>query len=256
MTGTTTLMELLDDMDAGSDKPHIKYYRDVVQGTDEWFEMRRGLLTASEMKKIITPSTLKPALNDTARGHIHELAAQRISGHVEPGYISDDMLRGKDDEIYATQDYNKHYAPLRTIGFITNNKWGFTLGYSPDALVGDDGQVECKSRAYKYQIETILKGEMPAEYMIQVQTGLLVSERSWCDFISYPARGGLHMMTLRIFPDAKIQEAIVEAAKAFEEHVKDAVNGYHAEIKLAHHRYLPTERRIDIGDLYGQQSTI
>lgn len=240
-----TLTELLDGPMDDPAKPHIKHYPLVVQGTDEWFEMRRGLLTASEMKRIITPSTLKPAANDTARQHVFDLAAQRITSYVEPGYISDDMLRGQDDEIYALTAYDKSYAPLKRVGFITNDKWGFKIGYSPDALVGNDGQVECKSRAYKYQIETILNGEMPAEYAIQVQTGLLVSERSYCDFVSYPARGGLHMMTLRIYPDPVVQEAIVAAATAFEGRVADAVNSYHAEIKLAHHRYLPTERRVE-----------
>ncbi len=72
----------------------ITYYPDLIQGSDEWKSARCGLLTASEMKLIITPTTLKIASNDKERAHLYELLAQRITRYVEPSYISDDMLRG------------------------------------------------------------------------------------------------------------------------------------------------------------------
>ena len=164
----------------------VTYHRDLVQGSDEWLAARRGMLTASEMCLILTP-TMKQANNDKSRAHLWELLGQRITQYVEPHYISDDMLRGRQDELDARALYAEHYAPVDEVGFITNDKWGFTIGYSPDGLVGNDGVIECKSRRQKYQIETIASGLMPADYVLQVQTGLLVSERAWCDFVSYSA---------------------------------------------------------------------
>src|SRR3546814_7698252 len=76
------------------------------------------------MKLIVTP-TLKAANNDKTRTHLYELLAQRVTGYVEPHYISDDMLRGMDDEIIARDEYTKHHAPVEQTGFITNDKWGF-----------------------------------------------------------------------------------------------------------------------------------
>jgi hypothetical protein len=96
------------------------------------------LLTASEFDRILTP-TLKIADNPKSRAHLWEMAAQRITGYVEPQYISDAMLRGQEDEIIARDLYSKHYAKVEQCGFVTNDKWGFTLGCSPDGLVGDDG---------------------------------------------------------------------------------------------------------------------
>lgn len=154
----------------------IKYHENVIQGSDEWLDLRRGILTASEMKLCVTP-TFKVAYNEKTRAHVYDLLAQRITGHVEPHYISDDMMRGHEDEILARMKYSEMFTPVRDMGFITNDRWGFTLGYSPDGLVGDDGQIECKSRRQKYQVETILTNEMPDDYLLQVQTGLLVSER-------------------------------------------------------------------------------
>jgi hypothetical protein len=54
---------------------------------------------------------------------------------------------------------------------------------------------------------------MPDDYLIQVQTALLVTERSWCDFISYSA--GLPMFVSRVRPDAAVQAAILDAATKF-----------------------------------------
>lgn len=223
----------------------IVIHKEVVQGSEEWAAMRCGLLTASEMKLIVTPATMKAANNDKSRAHEWELLAQRITGYVEPHYVSDDMLRGQQDEIDALDAYAKYYAPIERIGFMTNDKWGFTLGYSPDGLVGADGQVECKSRRQKYQIQTICdfvpEGGIDPEYMIQVQTGLLVSEREWTDLVSYS--GGLPMATVRIVPSEKIQEAIIAAATVFEQKLASKRATYDA-VLASKARLIPTVRRI------------
>lgn len=223
----------------------VRYHPDVVQGSTEWAQMRCGLLTASEMKLIITP-TLKIASNDKERAHLFELLAQRITGYVEPSYISDDMLRGHEDEIDAKMAYAANYAEVEDCGFITNNKWGFTLGYSPDGLVGADGLIEIKSRRHKFQVETILQNvresTTPADFLLQVQTGLAVSERTWLDFISYSA--GLPMCTIRVYPDPAIEDAILGAAAAFEERMAAKIIQF-AEITASKARLIPTERRIE-----------
>lgn len=218
----------------------VKIHGELIQGSEEWHAARCGLLTASEMKHIITP-TLKVANNDKTRLHMWELLAQRITGYVEPSYISDDMLRGHEDEVDACILYGKHYAPVDNVGFITNDKWGFSIGYSPDGLIGSDGLVECKSRRQKFQIQTIASDEVPDDYMIQLQTGLLVSEREWIDYISYS--GGLPMYVKRVLPNAEMQAAIIAAATAFEERLAEAEQDYRAS--LATRKLIPTERRVE-----------
>ena len=223
----------------------IRYFPDLIQGSDEWMAARCGLLTASEMKHILTP-TLKIADNDKTRSHVWELLAQRITKYVEPSYISDDMLRGREDEILARAYYAEHYAPVTDMGFVTNDRWGFTIGCSPDGLVGDDGAIECKSRRQKFQVETIaesLGGTMaPSDFMLQTQTILLVTEREWIDFISYS--GGLPMATIRVGPDEKVQEAIVTASQAFEERVAQKMEKY-AGALASKMRLIATERRVE-----------
>ncbi len=214
----------------------VKYWHNLIQGCDEWFEQRLGIMTASEMKLVLTP-TLKIASNAKEKQHLFELAAQRITKYVAPSYISDDMLRGYDDEIEVRKLYSEHREPVKECGFITTDRFGFTLGYSPDGLVGDDGLIECKSRLGKYQIETIVADECPTEYMLQVQTGLLITGRKWCDFISYSA--GLPMFIKRVYPEPKYQDAITEAARGFEMRLQDAVKRF----ETASAAMIQTERK-------------
>ena len=222
----------------------IRYHDELTQGSDEWLAARCGLLTASEMHLIVTP-TLKVASNDKERAHLYELLAQRITGHVPPRYIGDDMLRGMDEEISAREAYSKTYAPVKQVGFVTNDKWGFTIGYSPDGLVNNDGQIECKSRKQSLQVKTLVEyvdaGAIDPAFMIQAQTGLMVSERDWCDLVSYC--GGLHMATVRVYPDKVYQDAIREAAVAFEGRMTAALEKYNA-VLASKARLIPTERKI------------
>lgn len=222
----------------------VRYHKQMIQGSEEWCAARCGLLTASEMHLIVTP-TLKAASNDKERAHLYELLGQRITKYVPPRYIGDDMLRGQEDEILALELYAQTYAPIERVGFVTNDKWGFTLGYSPDALAGEDGLVECKSRNQKLQIRTLVdyvsKDAIDPDFAIQVQTGLIVSERRWVDLVSYC--GGLPMATVRVYPDAKIQEAIIAAATAFESRLHAAQVHYNVVLE-SKARLIPTERRI------------
>lgn len=227
-------------------KPHIVIHANFDQGSEEWLKARCGLLTASEMKLILTP-TLKVASNDKERAHLYELLAQRITGYVEPHYISDDMLRGHEDEVRARLKYEERTgSKVHTCGFMTNDRWGFTIGYSPDGLVGDEGSIEAKSRRQKYQVQTIIeniggdRGEtIPGDFVMQCQTALLVSERKWLDFISYS--GGLPMGIIRVFPIPQVQNAIVEAAGEFERRLSEKLKIYRA----ASADLIPTERVIE-----------
>ena len=135
---------------------------------------------------------------------------------------------------------------MSEVGFVTNDKWGFTLGCSPDGLVGDEGMIECKSRCQKYQVQSIVEewtgvARIPDEYLLQVQAQMLVTGRKWCDFISYS--GGLPMMVARVEADATVQDAIVEAAAKFEARISEVIADYYAAVEVR--GYAPTERRVE-----------
>ncbi|MFZ1815974.1 MAG: lambda exonuclease family protein, partial [Rhizobiaceae bacterium] len=208
------------------------------QGSSEWLQARLGLLTASEMKLIMTAAKLLYANNEKAATHLFDIAAQRITDYIEPAFCGYDMQRGQFEEQEARQVYDTHYSKTDLCGFVTNDKWGFHLGYSPDALVGEDGLIECKSRKSKFQVQTIIDNEVPPEFMIQIQTGLLVTERAWMDFISYS--GGMPMFVKRVTPSKIIQDAIIAVATEFHRRLDEILILY----KNNAEQFYMTERKI------------
>lgn len=244
-------------------------YADVVQGTDEWHALRRGIVTASVVGQLITtrpvsgisfqcpecgaepdapcwsrargksdPAPIKtlhagridaaaesdalPVLevahNDTSRALTRLLVAERITGWTEDTFTSSAMLRGTLDEPIARAAYAEHnseyFGPVTECGFMVLERDGWRLGYSPDGLVGDVGLIEIKSREPKAQLATILADEIPAANIAQIQAGLMVSGREWCDYVSYC--GGMPLWTKRVHPDARWFDAIEAAVTEFE----------------------------------------
>ncbi|OBK49400.1 hypothetical protein A5656_28355 [Mycobacterium gordonae] len=222
----------------------LTVHESLIQGSQEWFDQRRGIVTASAVGKLVTPKTIRPADNPESRGMAMLLAAERITGWTDPTFTSDDMWRGIEDEPRARAKYAEHYAPVVEAGFMVEDRWGFRIGYSPDGLVGDDGLIEIKSRRSKVQLATILADQVPAENMAQLQCGLLVSGRKWIDYVSYC--GGMPLYVTRVYPIEAWHEAILNAVSAFEEVVADMVRTYNASIEGLHMTDRPAELEIVI----------
>lgn len=206
----------------------LRTYPDLIQGTDEWLKQRRGIITASVVGKLITPKTVAPANNPESRGLANLLVAERITGWSDPTFLSDDMMRGLDDEPIARAAYSERHAPATETGFMAEDRWGFTIGYSPDGLVGDDGLIEIKSRRSKAQLATVLADEVPADNMAQLQCGLLVSGRKWIDYVSYCA--GMPLWVKRVLPDQKWFDAIEAAVAAFEDTAAEMIRTYNESV--------------------------
>lgn len=258
---------------------------DIEQGSEEWLDARRGMVTASVVGHLVSiesadplsvfcpvchaqegdpclssarkeptpiktphgvraavaaeqPPVYKPATTDAAKSLTALLVAERITGWSDPVFISQDMWRGKLDEPLARDLYSKTYAPVAEAGIIIRDDWGLQLGYSPDGLVGRDGLIEVKSRRSKRQLTTIIGDEVPPEVMPQIQCGLLVSGRQWCDYISYC--GGMPMWVKRVYPDDAWRAGIIEAAHAFEAAAARMIAAYQEAVVG-----LPMTERID-----------
>lgn len=202
-------------------------YPDIEQGTPEWHDLRRGIVTASTVGQLVTPGTLKTAANDKSRAAARALIAERITGRSEPFFMSRDMERGHLDEPIARAHYAEHHAhgqPVTEVGFMVRDDWGYPIGFSPDGLVGDDGLIEIKSRQQKKHLDTIIEDRVPPENMAQIQTGLLVTGRAWCEYLSWS--GGMPMYPIRVTPDPAWQAAIVVAVEMFEIKARAEIDVY------------------------------
>ena len=86
----------------------LHQFPDIEQGSPEWHDQRRGIVTASVVGKLLTP-TLKVADNDVSRGLTATLVAERIAGFTEETPMTSDMWRGTESEPYARDIYSGHY---------------------------------------------------------------------------------------------------------------------------------------------------
>ena len=194
----------------------MKIYTEIEQGTPEWLELRKGIITSTVVKSLITP-TFKLAENDKTRKAIWKLASERITNHLEDSFYSSDMERGHFEEPLARD----LYGGAVEVGFITNKIGGVTVGYSPDGLVGENGLIEIKSAKQSIQVERIVSGVVPVEHLPQIHYGMLVSEREWCDFISYS--NGMPMQVIRVERDLKIQDVLIEAIQIAETKIQNVI---------------------------------
>lgn len=184
-------------------------------------------MTASVVGKMLTP-TLKVADNDTSRGITAGLVAERITGWTEETAMTSDMWRGVEAEPFARDVYSGHYQQAVEVGFMLREEDGWTLGYSPDGLVADDGLIEIKAPRAKTHLKTILADEVPEHYMGQCQAGLLVSGREWIDFVSFV--GGMPLYVRRVLPDPDWHLAITAACIQFEANAAAITRDYRSRV--------------------------
>jgi len=210
------------------------YRFDIQQGTDEWLALRRGVITASTIGKLLTP-TGKAAKNDSSRTQLLLLLAERLTGESEASFYNDDMARGHLLEPLARDLYAKSYAPVQECGFVTCDFDGTTIGYSPDGLVGDDGLIEIKAPRPKGHLRSLLSGEVPTEYMAQLMTGLAVTGRAWIDYISFSP--GLPLYVNRCYREETAIAQLIGAAQTAEAQLAEMLHNYNQAAAF----YAPTD---------------
>jgi hypothetical protein len=156
---------------------------ELIQGSDEWLEARKGVATASNFSQIITPSSGKESasIGKFAKKLALEICYEKLT---ENNFKSAAMQAGNELEPIARSLYQKKTLELvEEAGFMISDCGCF--GYSPDGLVGDDGLIEIKSVEAEKHSEIILDGKAPLDYKCQIQGGLWISERKWCDLVVY-----------------------------------------------------------------------
>ena len=146
------------------------------QGSNAWFAARLGMVTASNFHKVLNKKTGRGA-------YMRKLCAERFTGCREESYKNDVMEYGNETEAEARAYYETvNDCKVEQVSFVVRDEW---IGGSPDGLIGTDGLVECKCPLSSTHIENILSNKMPTTYIPQVQGLLWITERQYCDFISF-----------------------------------------------------------------------
>lgn len=180
---------------------------DCKQYDDLWWKVRRGVPTASNAKKIITPA--KGELSKSAEGYACELIAELYDLEYGPRdeFATAAMRNGTIMEPEARRFYEFDTGmSVKQVGFCVTDDGRF--GCSPDALVGDEGALELKSPQCHTQIRYLLDNKLPDEYRPQVHWHIAVTGRKFCDFMAYYP--GLPHLLVRVERDSYTEK--LEAA--------------------------------------------
>lgn len=142
-------------------------YHQVLQGSEEWQNLREGLYTGSNADKLLKFGTIDYALSQantfksnfwTERGH---------------------MLEEEALELYA----NILKVSVERVGFVTNDKYP-DCGFSPDGLSGNHFLLEVKCFD-EPEHRKLLAGEIPFKVLAQIHFGLFITDRSYANLIAY-----------------------------------------------------------------------
>ena len=158
----------------------------IEQGSDAWHQLRLGKVTASRVADILAKT--KTGASTSRQNYLIELALQRVTGNIEPTYTNDAMAWGTATEPLARVAYEvKTGNFVDQIAFVDHSTISW-FGASPDGLVNNDGLIEIKCPNSATHWATIKDGKPPTKYVIQMQTQMAVTQRKWCDFISFDPR--------------------------------------------------------------------
>jgi hypothetical protein len=145
---------------------------------------------------------------------LYRLIGEILSGVKYEGYSNADMERGIAQEPDARVMYE--FVSDIEVGQIGLVKEGAHKHYSPDGLYEENGLIEIKSVIPSVQVETILSGKVPAAYRKQIQWGLHICQKQWCDFISYsPLVSCQPIFIIQVVRDAKLIKELDEGADKF-----------------------------------------
>jgi len=156
------------------------------QGSEEWFTIRIGKVTASRVADVIAKT--KTGYSASRDNYMAQLICERLTGLKGESFTNAAMQHGTDTEPLARAAYEALQDVLvDEVGFVPHPKIEMA-GASPDGLVGDDGLLEIKCPNTATHIETLISKVVPSKYNTQMQFQMACTGRKWCDFVSFDNR--------------------------------------------------------------------
>lgn len=184
----------------------MKVFPHVIQGSEEWFAMRRGRATASRFSDIVTAKECK--LSKSADRYIYELIADCFTTDVT-GWTGNRWTdRGTELEPEAREAFAARTGlNVVQVGFVAREERTpglYIVGCSPDCLITDPasldyiagGEIKCLSP--KEHVAVVAGGVLPDDHKQQVHGSMVVTGLpEWHFFSHCPGMEPFHIVTQR-----------------------------------------------------------
>ncbi len=156
---------------------------EVKQGSPEWLALRLGVVTASEIDALVSP-TWKVRTGEGPTNYLYKKVCEKFMGFTMDTGSSWHMDAGSimEHEALPWFEFDQDVKVDR-VGFITSDTG--EIGCSPDGLIGEDGGIELKCPSPPVHLKYLMENNLPAEYRAQVNFSMYVTHRKWWKFVSY-----------------------------------------------------------------------
>lgn len=145
----------------------------------------KGAPTSETVARALRGEIVERAFGAKALNYAWLIALERIAGRpLDETFVTWQMRRGHDEEPYARSAYEVATGALvLESGICLSDDRLF--GYSSDGLVGEDGLIEIKtpSAPEKIGMTWTAPSTVVEEYIDQIQGGLWLTGRQWCDLV-------------------------------------------------------------------------
>lgn len=188
---------------------------EVEQGSEWWFMLRLGRITASNFKDMFSkPNTI------SFQKLINNCVFEKLTNEIPESFKSEWMQRGNDLEPLAFERYQqiKEFEDVKKGPFYSKGEF---FGASPDGVVGDKGGLEIKCPSPHVFIDYLLSNKLPSVYKWQVHGQMNVCGFDWVDF--FPFHPDLKSNPIRVYRDEKIDSELELKMKEVEEIILERI---------------------------------
>jgi len=176
-----------------------QYHFDIIQGTDEWHETRKGKFGGTDAALFLVKGKNADEIGAGLASEIYAKIGELFDQDSD-SYLSPAMQRGIELEPVARDSYERdQLCEVTEVGYVS---YGDYFGCSPDGLVGQDGLIEIKCPMGKEFTRLVLTGQIDAGHLAQMQWNMFVTGRSWCDYVVFHPNFAAGLMVIRIPKDA------------------------------------------------------
>lgn len=196
-------------------------HTDLVQGSDEWFDLRKGVCTGSEASK---------GLLAAKKGHATYRLQKEAELHLqimEPGYSNSAMERGTELEPLARDEFKQQMLlPVEEVGFI--HRPDLNAGFSPDGLIPlvtrsphqlyHGIEIKCRNAVNHYRV---FKEGIDQPTYEQIQFGMAITGIEKFYFVAYnPDFNPEYQMYIEeVLRDDELSEAMIELLLSIKEEI-------------------------------------
>ena len=197
----------------------------LIQGSDEWFKVRMGKITASKLSDLMKKtkygeSTYKTRLR-------MELAIERITGKsASPNFMNQAMHDGVEREPDARTLFEAITGKEVALCGSFDHPDVVNTSASPDGLIrGENAVLELKCPTHVTHAKNLLSDKMPKNYEYQVQWQIACTESDYAYFASYhpdfPPE--LRLKWVKVEKDNDMILALENAVREFDIEVEELI---------------------------------